>query len=245
MSRDPDPTTRNDGKRLSKINLTENEWVGIKQLIKVLEPFASGTELLEGSKYATISFMNDAITVIKDGIFGTGLITPEDIDLTNPTTVFDDDIGIEDPDDDDEIEDYPKRRKIAINTPQNCNNLVENVKSALYIAMDHYWDVPQDEGMIATFLDPRCKSLSFATESQRNRTKTLLKKIYNEKRQDSGIIQQQKKSQSPVNSLLRNIFANRYHHERQNEIEEYMMIEETNMNTGGHPKNHIFQSYHS
>ena len=54
--------------------------------------------------------------------------------------------------------------------------------------MDHYWNVSQDEGMITTFLDPKCKFLSFATESQRNRTKTLLKKIYNEKRQDLGII---------------------------------------------------------
>ena len=71
MSRDQDPITRKDGKRLSKINLNEEEWDAIKKLIKVLEPFASETELLEGSKYATISFMYDAITEIKNGVYST------------------------------------------------------------------------------------------------------------------------------------------------------------------------------
>ena len=93
---------------------------------------------------------------------------PENIDLSNLTTVFDDDIGIEDPDDNDEIDDYPKRRKILINTPQDCKDLIEKVKSALYIVMNEYWNIPQSEGMIATFLDPRCKSLSFANELQKD-----------------------------------------------------------------------------
>src|SRR5688572_24367189 len=174
MLRNKDPTTRNDGKRLSEINLTQDEWAAIKQLIRILEPFASGTELLEGSKYATISFMYDVITEITNGIISSSEITPEEIDLTNPTTIFDNDIGIEDPDNDDEIDNHPKRRKILINIPQDCDGLIEKVKSALYIAMKHYWNVPQDEGLIATFLDPRCKSLSFASESQIIRTKTLL-----------------------------------------------------------------------
>jgi hypothetical protein len=80
----------------------------IKQLIDVLELFASATKLLKGSKYATISFMYDVITAIKNGVQSTYDAEP-DIDLTYPTTVFDDDIGIEDPDDDDEIDDHPKR----------------------------------------------------------------------------------------------------------------------------------------
>lgn len=231
MIRDDDPATRKDGKRLSEINLVEEEWIAIKELIKILEPFASGTELLEGSKYATISFMYDAITEITNGIINSNEITPEEIDLTNHTTVFDHDIGIDDPGDDDEIDDYPKRRKISINIPQNCNNLIGKVKSALYMAMGHYWNVPQDEGMIATFLDPRCKSLSFASESQINRTKTLLRVIYEEAKQDLGIIEQQQNSQSIDNPLLRNIFANRYRSERRDEIEDYAMIEEIGFTT--------------
>jgi hAT family C-terminal dimerisation region len=231
MLRDDDPTTRKDGKRLSEINLVEEEWVAIKQLIKILEPFASGTELLEGSKYATISFMYDAITEITNGVISSNEINPEEIDLTNHTTIFDHDIGIEDPDDDDEIDDHPKRRKISINIPQDCNNLIGKVKSALYMAMDYYWNVPQDEGMIATFLDPRCKSLNFASDSQITRTKTLLREIYKEAKQDLGPIQQQQISQSPVNPLLQNIFSNRYRQERHDEIEEYAMIKETGFTT--------------
>ena len=230
MTRDQDPIIRKDGRRLSKINLNEEEWDAIKQLIKVLEPFASGTQLLEGSKYATISFMYDAITEIKNGVYNTYDMRNECIDLTDHTTVFDDNVGIEDPDDDDEADDYPKQRKILINTPQDCKDLIEKVRYALYKAMNHYWCVPQDEGMIATLLDPRCKSLNFANESQRNHTKALLREIYNVKKQELGVIQQQV-PQSTVNPLLQNMYANRHRHGRQDEIEQYMMIEEIDVNT--------------
>ncbi|CAB4400201.1 unnamed protein product [Rhizophagus irregularis] len=232
MSRDSDPMTRKDGQRLSKINLSNDEWIAIKQLIDVLEPFASATKLLEGSKYATISFMNDVITAIKNGVQSTQNVEPN-IDFTYPTTVFDDDIGIEDPDNDDEVDDYPKRQKILINTPQDCKDLTEKVKLALHTAINHYWIVPQNEGMIATLLDPRCKSLNFANESQKNQTKALFREIYNEKRQELSTIQQQQ-SLSPdntINSLLQNIFANRHRRERQDEIDEYMMIEEIDVST--------------
>ena len=204
MLRDDDPTTRKDGKRLSEINLVEDEWVTIKKLIKILEPFASGTELLEGSNYTTISFMYDAITEITNGIVNSSEIDPEEINLTDHTTIFDHDIGIEDLDDnDEEIYDLPKKRKISLNIPQDCNNLIEKVKSALYMAMNHYWNVPQDEGMIATFLDPRCKSLSFASESQKTRTKALLKEIYEAEKQELDNNHQQN-LQSPDNPLLQN-----------------------------------------
>lgn len=78
MFRDPDPATQKDEKRLSKINFSEDEWMAIKQLIEVLEPFVSGIELLKGSKYVTISFMYDAITEIKKEICCTYNIETED-----------------------------------------------------------------------------------------------------------------------------------------------------------------------
>ncbi|CAG8726929.1 11535_t:CDS:2 [Funneliformis caledonium] len=59
----------------------------------------------------------------------------------------------------------------------DCNDLIGKVKSALYIVMKHYWNVSQDKGMIAAILDPRCKFLSFASESQIIRTKNLLREI--------------------------------------------------------------------
>src|SRR4051794_5331775 len=130
--------------------------------------------------------MYDAITEITNGIINSSEVDPEEIDLTNPTTIFDNDIGIEDPDDDDEIDDCPKRQKISINIQQDCNDLIGKVKSALYKAMKHYWDVPQDECLIAAILDPRCKYLSFASESQITRTKNLLREIYEKAKEDLG-----------------------------------------------------------
>ena len=82
--------------------------------------------------------------------------------------------------------------------------------------------------MIATLLDPRCKSLNFADELQKIRTRDLLKEIYNKKKQELGTIQSQTRPQVN-NSLLQNIFANRHRHEQADEIESYMMIEEADV----------------
>ena len=128
---DPDPLTRRDGKRLKNINLTENEWQEMSKLIKILEDFAEATEYLGGSKYTTISLMYSILAVISQNIL------PDDsnievIDLTSPNTAFDDDIGYEDAPEDEPITEQPKRRKININIPQDCTNLENRVKAALY-----------------------------------------------------------------------------------------------------------------
>jgi len=106
---DKDLITQKDKKRLSEINLIEDEWVVIKQLIKILESFASETELFESSKYVTISFIYDAITEITNGIINSNEVNSEKIDLINSITVFNTDIGIENPNDNDKIDDYSKR----------------------------------------------------------------------------------------------------------------------------------------
>ncbi len=62
------------------------------------------------------------------------------------------------------------------------------------MAINHYWSVSQDEGMVATLLDPRCKFLNFANELQKSQTKALLREIYNEKKQKLGIVTQQQVS---------------------------------------------------
>ncbi|CAG8618236.1 11227_t:CDS:2 [Cetraspora pellucida] len=60
-----------DGIHLEKINLTSVEWDAISILTAVLRPFTEATELLEGSKYATISFMYSVITVIEQRLIST------------------------------------------------------------------------------------------------------------------------------------------------------------------------------
>jgi len=96
--------------------------------------------------------------------------------------------------------------------------------------MKHYWNVPQDEAMVATLLDPRCKSLSFASESQRTRAKNILREKAEEAKQDLGAVGAVQ-SQSPNNPLLRSIFTNRYRSERRSEVDEYLMIEEIGLAT--------------
>ena len=58
---DSDRQAKNDGKRLKKINLTEDERNAISELIPILKPIANATEFLGRSKYATVSFMCHAI----------------------------------------------------------------------------------------------------------------------------------------------------------------------------------------
>ncbi|PKY28227.1 hypothetical protein RhiirB3_390894 [Rhizophagus irregularis] len=48
-----DKQAKKDGKQLKDINLTEDEWNAISELISILEPFANATELLGGSQYVT------------------------------------------------------------------------------------------------------------------------------------------------------------------------------------------------
>ena len=55
-------------------------------------------------------------------------ISPDDdsnvkvVDLTSSNMAFDDDVGYEDAPEDEPISKQPKRRKININTPQNCRS---------------------------------------------------------------------------------------------------------------------------
>src|SRR5262249_33066183 len=52
-----DQNSKDDTKRLTKINLTNDEWEIIRDLLEILGPFAKLTETLEGTKYATMSFV--------------------------------------------------------------------------------------------------------------------------------------------------------------------------------------------
>ncbi|PKK56024.1 hypothetical protein RhiirC2_800914 [Rhizophagus irregularis] len=148
----------------------------MNKLVNILEDFAGATEYLGGSNYTTISLMYSLLAVISNKMI------PDDsnvevIDLTSPNTAFDDDVGYEDAPED-EITQQPKRRKININTPQNCFELEKRVKAALYQSINHYWEVPQEQGMLAALLDPRFKDLEFASETLCLQTHEQLKDAY-------------------------------------------------------------------
>ena len=102
------------------------------------------------------------------------------VDFTEPNTAFDDDVEYEDSEDGDIANNQSKQRKIKINTPQDCKNLILKVKSALYESITHYWNIPADYGLIATLLDPRCKFLSFVFPELHSNIHLKLRSIYNE-----------------------------------------------------------------
>src|SRR5437868_5905155 len=159
----------------------DNEWQAISKLIVILEDFAGATEYLSGSNYITISLMYSLLAVISKKLI------PDDsymevIDLTGSDTVFDDDVGYEDAPEDEPITERPKCKKININTPQDCTDLENCVKAALYQSINHYWEVPQEQGMLAALLDPRFKELEFASDLMRIKVQDQLKNAYQEMR---------------------------------------------------------------
>jgi hypothetical protein len=120
------------------------------------------TDPLGGNTYTTISFMHQALQIIKQDIYP---LTKEsvNIDLTTLDTVFDEDVEYVDSPEDEIGTRYPKGRKIYIET-QNCKDLEKNVKNALCKTLNHYWNIPNNYAMIGALLDPRCKELRFSSE---------------------------------------------------------------------------------
>ncbi|CAB5131700.1 unnamed protein product [Rhizophagus irregularis] len=219
---DPDASTRRDGKRLKKINLTENEWQEIGKLIIILEDFAGATEYLGGSKYTTISLMYSVLAIINQKILPDDNSDVEVIDLTSQNMAFDDDVGYEDAPEDEPISGQPIRRKININMPQNCINLDKRVKAALYQAMNHYWEVPQEQGMLAALLDPRFKELGFASNSLRLRSQEQLRNAYQDMRILTGENQEVELQPVSSNSLLARIFQDNVTHV--DEVANYLAL---------------------
>ncbi|CAB4434032.1 unnamed protein product [Rhizophagus irregularis] len=60
-----DNNAKEDVKRLNKINLTNNEWDIIRDLLEIFGPLAELTEILEGTKYATMSYIYPGIIKLK------------------------------------------------------------------------------------------------------------------------------------------------------------------------------------
>ncbi|CAG8742167.1 9951_t:CDS:2, partial [Rhizophagus irregularis] len=192
-------------------NNRDRKFVGIlikdnRPIINILEDFAGATEYLGGSNYTTISLMYSLLAVISNKMI------PDDsnvevIDLTSPNTAFDDDVGYEDAPED-EITQQPKHRKININTPQNCFELEKRVKAALYQSINHYWEVPQEQRMLAALLDPRFKDLEFASETLRLQTHEQLKDAYKNMKILTNESQEAESRPTSSNSLLARMFKN-------------------------------------
>ncbi|RGB23335.1 hypothetical protein C1646_677191 [Rhizophagus diaphanus] len=152
-----DPNSKEDAKRLMKINLTNDEWEIIGDLLEVLGPFTKLTEKLE-------EFNNN-------------------LDLETNNYAFEE-YQLEEADEDDEP---GIRRKIKINTPVNTRGLLDNIKANLYKALEKYYKVIEKEALISSLLDPRQKKLKFADNDQKEIARISLNEVYELAKNDANI----------------------------------------------------------
>ena len=65
--------------------------------------------------------------------------------------------------------------------------MLNKIKSALYISINHYWkDLTKSDTLLASLLDPRMKDLSFVSFNKYDEVKNLLYEKY--KIQDLNLI---------------------------------------------------------
>ncbi|PKY51066.1 hypothetical protein RhiirA4_531967 [Rhizophagus irregularis] len=176
MNASNDRETKQDAKKLEKINLIPEEWRCIEKFLEILSPFAELTEILEGHKYTTMSYIHPGITKLKK-LVGSNVDThDEDINFDNNDNAFEEHL-FEEPEEEDESH---AKRKIRINTPVDTKELINKVKKNLYQALEKYYEVVNTEALVASLLDPRWKNLSFATPEERELVIFHLKQHYNE-----------------------------------------------------------------
>ncbi|CAG8788841.1 36013_t:CDS:1 [Gigaspora margarita] len=107
-------------------------------------------------------------------------ISNKELDLTNMSTIFDEEEeeDIIDVDEELEIIIMANGGKFKLSQPQNMDNLVEKVKESLYKALDYYWDALLDCSLIAMLLDPHCKSMKKLDSWERDKAIDLLQEKY-------------------------------------------------------------------
>ncbi|CAB5385405.1 unnamed protein product [Rhizophagus irregularis] len=220
-----DNNAKEDAKRLNKINLTNNEWDIIRDLLEILGPFAELTEILEGTKYATMSYIYPGIIKLKSMFSPT---INSNLDLETNDDAFENH-QFEEVDEDDEPD---ARRKIKINTPINTFKLLDNIKSNLYKALENYFEVIEKEALIAALLDPRKKKTMFANNDRKELAKANFREVYELAKNDTNIHLEKcepklKKRKTSTRVYKRSLFSDDESHDLQtedNEVERYLVM---------------------
>ncbi|CAB4475854.1 unnamed protein product [Rhizophagus irregularis] len=219
-----DNNAKEDVKRLNKVNLTNDEWEIIRDLLEILGSFAELTERLEGTKYATMSYIYPGIIKLKTMF---SLTINSNLDLETNDDAFENH-QFEEVDEDDEPD---ARRKIKINTPTNTFGLLDGIKSNLYKALENYFEVIEKEALIAALLDPRKKKTAFANNEQKVLAKANLHEIY-ELAKNTNIQLEEcepkpKKRKTSTRVYKRSLFSDDESHDLQtedNEVERYLVM---------------------
>ncbi|CAB4407317.1 unnamed protein product [Rhizophagus irregularis] len=226
LSRNRDNNVKKDGRRLKSINLIEEEWTFMEELVDLLGLFEEATTFLSGSTYATLSLMHPTISTIKS-IFEDDLITnaegDENNDFSNTITILDND---EDEEDEQEFLEQPEDDD-------------DYVKEIILQALHKYWNIPSDIALKAAFLDPRFKDLTFA----RNKKDQIIHLIQDELNQVGNLLSEdnpnddnhetevterrgsRRNSQKEKNTLFNRIFSKSSNTNAfENELNQYVNI---------------------
>jgi hypothetical protein len=170
---------KNDGNKLRKIMLSEEEWELLDKLIDLLMPFENATRNFSGGTYVTLSTI---ISTIKKLIFDLACDSPLDnINYLNENTIFETEtftdellIKIEN----EEIISNISKRRVSIKNPLDTTGILEKVKNNIYFALIYYWNFSNDIELMTSLLDPRFKTLDFVEfEDEKMR---IIQKLRNE-----------------------------------------------------------------
>lgn len=121
-------------------------------------------------------------------------------------------------------------RKLKLKNPINTQGMLNKIKSALYISINHYWkDLTKSDTLLASLLDPRMKDLSFVSFNKCDEVKNLLYEKYNEIQNSRS--QPNQLTKSPVKKKKLTILAGLKKAPVQlyDEIDEYLKLEEIDL----------------
>ena len=232
----------NDGKRLERIMLIEEEWKFMEDLVEILKRFEEITRLLGGSKYVTLSLIYPLIFSLKKYIKDTlGFDYNENINeillddnMENEVLEEFEEIPDSEVADMVEIDERGTKKNFNISTPIKTSGLIVLFLKALNESLKKYWSVPSDIGLLATLLDPRSKKLLCFNETEKQQATTLLIKkyeLYNseENKTVSGDEDEDKEEDyydlnDKDKTLMNSIFGGEESEEEENEVDEYLKL---------------------
>ncbi|CAG8556756.1 2163_t:CDS:2, partial [Dentiscutata heterogama] len=141
----------------------------LDSLILLLKPFYEATNIFSGSSYPTLNLIYPTMRLLIKKFEPSYEQTEEDYAelLFGPIVISQSQLT--DNEDSDEL-DIENEFDILIVSEQlrqplqpsvTSEELCDLVKAASYLSLQEYWEVPEEVGLIASFLDPRIKNLRF------------------------------------------------------------------------------------
>jgi hypothetical protein len=143
---------------------------------------------------------------------------------------YDEEIAFDDIIDEDDDQITANSQKLKLKNPINTRGMLNKIKSALYISINHYWkNLTKSDALLASLLDPRMKDLSFVSPERCNEIRDLLREMHNEiqHRQSPQSIQSKSPTKKKKNTLLNSL--KKQPTRSYDEVTEYFQLEEIDL----------------